>query len=363
MEIQTGADKMTSDPVNEEKLKFLCFGMGAIGTYIGGSLLNAGYPVSFIERPEAIEKAKANGLSLKLKDGSYQIDSVTIYSSLEEALSESEFDVALVAVKSFDSGSVAETIRPLSSKFPTLLCLQNGVENEMVYEDVLGKERVIGASIGTAVSKTGIGKIAVEKMRGIGIESTNALSSRIIQAFCEAGLNAKPYPRRADLKWSKMLSNLLGNATSAILNMTTAQIFSDPDIYRIEVEQVRETLSVMKHLDIHLVNLPGTPIKILIDVINSFPQNISRPLSYLGMGKGRGGKMPSFHIDLYNGQTRSEVSYLNGAVVRAGQRLGIATPVNQVLTETLEDLSSGKLKKEEFADHPEKLIELIQERK
>jgi 2-dehydropantoate 2-reductase len=98
-------------------------------------------------------------------------------------------------------------------------------------------------------------------------------------------------------------------------------------------------------------------------VIDSFPQALSRPLSYLGMGKGRGGKMPSFHIDLYHGQARSEVSYLNGAVVRAGQQLGIATPFNQVLTETLEDLSSGKLSKEEFAGHPERLIALIQERK
>jgi len=354
---------MANEPMSEAKVKFLCFGMGAIGTYIGGSLLLAGYPVSFIERPEAIEKAKANGLSLQLKDGTHKIDSVMIYSSLDEALQESEYDVALVAVKSFDSVSVAETIRPYSSKFPTLLCLQNGVENEAVYEDILGKERIIGASIGTAVSKTGIGKIAVEKMRGIGIESANPLSSIIIQAFCDAGLNAKPYPRRLDLKWSKMLSNLLGNATSAILNMTTAQIFSDPDIYRIEVAQVHETLAVMKKQGIHLVNLPGTPIKILIEVIDSFPQALSRPLSYLGMGKGRGGKMPSFHIDLYHGQARSEVSYLNGAVVRAGQQLGIATPVNQVLTETLEDLSSGKLSKEEFAGHPERLIALIQERK
>lgn len=350
-----------ADPNSEQKLRFLCFGMGAIGTYIGGSLRLAGYPVTFIERPEAIQKAKESGLSLQLKDGNHKIDDVTIYPSLDEAFEHESFDVALVAVKSFDSPSVAETIRKFQEQFPTLLCLQNGVENEAVFEEVLGKGRVIGASIGTAISKTGVGKIAVEKMRGIGIENTHSLSQRIIHAFCEAGLNAVGYPNRADLKWSKMLSNLLGNATSAILNMTPAQIFSDPRIYRIEVMQVRETLAVMQKQGIKVVNLPGTPIKALILLIKNLPMPWSRPISYLGMGKGRGGKMPSFHIDLYNNQPRSEVTYLNGAVVRAGSRLGIGTPVNQVLTDTLEKLAGGTLDKSEFAGHPEKLIALIQE--
>jgi 2-dehydropantoate 2-reductase len=347
----------------ERKLCFLCFGMGAIGTYIGGSLALAGYPVSFIERPDAVEKAKANGLSLKLTDGVHSIDSVTVYSSLEEAIQKDSFDVALVAVKSFDTPAVVENIRPFKVNFPTLLCLKNGVENESAFEEVLGKEQVLGASICTAISKTGIGRITVEKLRGIGIESSGVTSKKIIQAFCEAGLRARGYSNRADLKWSKMLSNLLGNATSAILNWTPAQIFSDPQTYRVEVEQILETLTVMNKLGIKVVNLPGTPIKPLIWLIQNFPVSLSRPISYLAMGKGRGAKMPSFHIDLYNGQTRSEVNYLNGAVVRAGIKLGVKTPVNRVLTETLEDLAAGKMKKDDFANFPEKLAIRIQETK
>ncbi len=333
--------------------------MGAIGTYIGGSLAAAGYDVAFTERPETIDVLKNKGLKIQTPAGLLQVKELTLYSSLAEALQSAKYDVALIAVKSFDTQSVLEEIRPLAAKFPPMLCLQNGVENEDLITSVLGKERVIGASIGTAVGKNGPGDVRVEKMRGIGIESGHVLSEKLIAAFSAAGLNAKGYAKRADLKWSKMLSNLLGNATSAILNWTPARIFSDPRIYAIEVAQVRETLAVMKAQGIHLVNLPGTPIALLIELMDRFPAFISRPIAAKGMGKGRGQKMPSFHIDLYHGQTRSEVSYLNGAIARAGMELGISTPVNRVLTEILETLASGKVSKEIFAHQPEKLIAKI----
>ena len=69
--------------------------------------------------------------------------------------------------------------------------------------------------------------------------------------------------------------------------------------------------------------------------------------------------MPSFHIDLYAGRTRSEVEYLNGAVVRAGERLGVGTPVNRVLTQTLIQLADGRLNKHDFAGQPHRLLSLI----
>ena len=347
----------------QKPLRFLCFGMGAIGSYIGGSLALAGNKVSFIERPESVSRAKSSGLTLNLPGGSHSIKGVTVYASLSEAMQSDAYDAVLVAVKSFDTNSVVEGIREWKETFPTLLCLQNGVENEAAFETVLGKERVLGASIATAISKNGVGKITVEKMRGIGIEATTPFALTLIKAFKLAGLNASGYPRRADLKWSKMLSNLLGNATSAILNWTPAQIFSDPQIYQVEVQQIRETLAVMQRLNIHVVNLPGTPIHPLIWLMTEFPSTISRPISYLALGKGRGAKMPSFHIDLYSGQTRSEVTFLNGAVVRAGENLGINTPVNRVLTETLEGLAAGRLDKQEYANHPEKLLASIRDSK
>jgi 2-dehydropantoate 2-reductase len=73
---------------------------------------------------------------------------------------------------------------------------------------------------------------------------------------------------------------------------------------------------------------------------------------------GRGGKMPSLHIDLQKGKTKSEVAVLNGAVVEAGWKTGVPTPVNAVLTETLMAIARGKLDWDEFRDRPGRLIDV-----
>ncbi|MFN3490844.1 MAG: ketopantoate reductase family protein, partial [Anaerolineales bacterium] len=78
-------------------------------------------------------------------------------------------------------------------------------------------------------------------------------------------------------------------------------------------------------------------------------------------GGGRGNKMPSFHIDLYSGRGKSEVEYLNGAVVREGKKLGIAAPANELLTNTLLSLTKKEIPLEEFANQPEKLLKRLQE--
>ena len=56
-----------------------------------------------------------------------------------------------------------------------------------------------------------------------------------------------------------------------------------------------------------------------------------------------------FHIDLHSGRGKSEVEYLHGEVVRAGEKFGVPTPVNKVLTETLLALTKGQLSLTEFA--------------
>jgi len=69
--------------------------------------------------------------------------------------------------------------------------------------------------------------------------------------------------------------------------------------------------------------------------------------------------MPSFHIDLHSGRGKSEVEWLNGAVVRYGKQKNIPTPVNELLTKTLMSLTRGETPVETFAHQPEKLLSLI----
>jgi 2-dehydropantoate 2-reductase len=120
-----------------------------------------------------------------------------------------------------------------------LLSLQNGVENEPLLESVLGKNKVIAGTVTSAVRRRAPGNILLERLRGMGIADGHPLSKQLVLVLSAAGLNARLYPSPSDMKWSKMLTNLLANASSAILDMTPSEILSHPGLYRVEVNQLR----------------------------------------------------------------------------------------------------------------------------
>jgi 2-dehydropantoate 2-reductase len=342
-----------------EPFNILCFGAGAIGTYIGGSLALSGCRVVFLERPEFAESLRENSLKLGLPQGERVVENPQIAASLPEALALGPFDAALLAVKSFDTPAFIAEILPYRDQIPPILCLQNGVDNEPALEAALGRDKVIPGTVTTAIGRRGAGDIKLEKLRGIGVYSGHPLSTRLVAAMEGAGLKPRAIPDAAAMKWSKMLTNLIANASSAILDMTPSEIFGDPRTFEMEIRMLRETLAVMDRKGIPVVDLPGTPVRALAWAIRYLPLAISRPLLAKAVGGGRGGKMPSFHIDLHAGRGQSEVDYLNGAVVRAGREVGVPTPVNEVLTQTLLALTSGEQSVVEYAHQPEKLIGLV----
>jgi 2-dehydropantoate 2-reductase len=337
--------------------------MGAIGTYIGGSLAAHGANVIFIEKIEFINESSSRGIHLSIGDNEIEVLNIKVTSDIRQALSGDPADVVLLAVKSNDTPSVLDSIKGFEKEFPPILCLQNGVENEGLIAQKLGEEKVFGGSITSAVGRSGLGNIKLEKLRGVGIETGHPISQMLIDWFNLSGLRAKGYESRADMKWSKMLTNLLANATSAILNWTPAQVYRHPITWRIELEQIREALEVMKKMHIHLVDLPGTPIKPLMILLNNLPASLSQSLIGAPLANGRGAKMPSFHIDLYGGKAISEVTFLNGAVSRYASKVGLHAPVNEGLCLLLEQIAAGKISKTEYAGQPEKLDQWLKDQK
>lgn len=350
-----------------ERLNVLTFGAGAIGTYIGGSLALAGHQVVFVERPDVVDELRQRGLRLDLtldkrrrSSERFVLDSsaFVVVAALEQALEYGPFDLALFALKSYDTAAALEETRPFVEKIPPLLCLQNGVENEAALGTALGADKVIPGTVTSSIGRRAAGDITLEKLRGVGLFAGHRLSERLAAAFEEAYLNPRLFPNPVDMKWSKMLTNLLGNATSAILNMTPAQVFAHPGLYRLEMMQLREALAVMTAMKIQVVDLPGTPVRMLARLAG-WPY-ILRPLAAAVLSKGRGRKMPSFYIDLHAGRNKSEVDWLNGAVVRAGRKVGIPTPVNEALNETLLALTRGEKPLEEYDHQPTALLGMLE---
>ncbi len=355
-------------PSSSKSLKILSFGAGAIGTYIGGSLALAGHTLVFVERPTGVEELRKRGLRLDLSADARRntkeafvipASGFVACASFEDALRHGPFDVALFALKSYDTAAALQDIKPIAAKMPPVLCLSNGVDNEPSLANILGAEKVIHGVVTTPVGRRAKGDIVLEKVRGVGIGAGHALSESLAAAFEAAYLNPRSFPNVISMKWSKLMINLLANATSAILDLNPIEVFANNELYQMEIQMLREGLAVMEAQNIPVTDLPGIPMRALA-IATRLPWWLSKPVVGRAAGSGRGGKMPSFHIDLHSGRGKSEVEYLHGAIVRAGEKFGVPTPVNKALTETLMAMTRGEISPADFARQPEKLLKRIQ---
>ena len=259
-------------------MRILCIGAGAIGICIGGSLAAEGEDVSFLVKPEQKDKFAGRELSILLKD---QVKKVKHFSLITESGGldkPSNFDCVLIAVKAFDTDDVIEILKKNRVSFKTILCLQNGVENEEKFRQAFPGCEIIGASIVSAVSRLDQTSVQIEKNRGIGLCGNGIHLGRIYDSLNGAGLKPKIYSDLQAMKWSKMISNLFANATSGILDMTPMEIYSREGLFRIERAQILEGLAVMKGADLKVENLPGLPLKMLVFVIRFLPDVFLQPL-------------------------------------------------------------------------------------
>ena len=327
---QSPYPKRTNSPIS-----LLIFGAGAIGSYIGGGLLANDHKIVFLEHPKPAEKLRQQGLSWYNGSISLHFDNLIVVDNLQDALAQGPYDASIFALKAYDTPSAIESLRASRAQLPPMVCFQNGVENENTLRQIYLKQNIIAGIVTSAIGRQEIGNIIVEKERGIGIADTHPVSQKVASAMIEAGFNLRLYADERSLKWSKLITNLLANASCAILDMSPAQVLLHPGLYRLEIEQLRETLRVMSALNIKVENLPATPVRALTTAVQYLHPCLSQPLISRIAGSGRGGKMPSFHIDLFSNKGKTEVDYLNGAVVRFGEQLSIPTPVNTLLNTTL----------------------------
>jgi 2-dehydropantoate 2-reductase len=157
------------------------------------------------------------------------------------------------------------------------------------------------------------------------------------------------------MKWSKLVANLVGNASSAILDMSPAEIYGHPAAFGVERRQILETLAVMRRLGLRPVALPGANVPLLAFGVR-FPAVIARPIMRRIIGGARGRKDPSLRIHATSGTGPSEVQWLNGAVARAADRLGVPAPVNRRLTELVEEVLTVPERRAWFRAKPDRLV-------
>lgn len=337
-------------------MHYFVFGTGAVGGLLGTRLALADHPVTFLARPRLAKSLQRYGMRLKGEGPSGWLQHASVVTKPEHELQTNPPDVILLTVKAYDCLGAAKTLqRSLARRSIPVVSLFNGVNNEQTLAENIGPENVIPATLTTAVQMVEPGVFQVERERGLGLASRHPLADALQREMSAAGIEIRRYADSTSMKWSKLLTNIVTNASSAILGWPPGMVFGHKGVAKLELQALGEALRVMRRLEVKPVNLPGVPIALLGRAL-VLPAGVLRPVLARIVTSGRGDKLPSFNYDL--GRGRSEVTWLNGAVVRAGEDLGLATPANRVLTNVLLGLVSGETRPDTFKNQPERLLDL-----
>ena len=270
----------------------------------------------------------------------------------------------ILAVKLFDLEAALET----AARWPDapVLTVQNGVGAEAIVAAARGAPLIAGSLTASIVAVPG----GVRRLRrgGLGLAAVHGEApgrlATTAAAFAEGGLATRVYPDAVAMKWSKLVANLVGNASSAILDLDPGAIYADPHGFAIERRQLLEARAVMGALGIAPVDLPGAAVRPLL-LGARLPASLGRPVLARAIGGARGGKSPSLRLHVRGGEGSppqpgpTEVRWLNGAVVREAAQRGVAAPVNAALEALVEEVAADAGRAAWFSGRPDRLREAV----
>ncbi|MFN2449290.1 MAG: ketopantoate reductase family protein [Candidatus Baltobacteraceae bacterium] len=294
-------------------MKVYIVGAGAVGTYLGDALQSVNLQVVYAPR---------------------DLDAVQPFDA----------DLAIVAVKAYDTEGAVTTLRKAIA-YPekcVFMTPQNGVGNEERLADAFGADNTVAAALTTPVDRSlaldGRGKAAAREgglaLAPLGKNAYNWL----VATFASAGLKTNTVSDWRTLKWSKLALNVVANASCAILNVLPNRLVHFDEIFTLEIRAIREVRAVMSAMGLTPIDLPRYPVRAL-QAIATLPSPIARRLLTGRVAGARGTKPPSLLLDLRAGKAQTEVDFLNGSVASAAREHGIPAPVNSVYARVLDDIA------------------------
>ncbi|MDZ4252634.1 MAG: 2-dehydropantoate 2-reductase [Sulfuritalea sp.] len=285
-------------------MKIAVMGAGAVGCYYGGMLARAGHAVVLVGRPQHVAAIERDGLLLDAQSFREHV----ALAATADAGGVAGAQLVLCCVKSTDTAAAAAAMAPHLAADAIILSLQNGVDNAERLQASLGRE-VLPAVVYVATEMAGPGHVK-HHGRGELVIGPSRHGAELAQLFAAAGVPVQISDNVAGALWTKLIINCAWNALSAITQLPYGRVAAGAGVDQVMRDIVAECLAVAQAAG---VTLPGDIHQAVADIARTMPGQLSSTAQDLARGK------------------RSEIDHLNGFVLRRGEALGIATPVNRVL--------------------------------
>lgn len=295
-------------------MKICILGSGALGSTFGAALSEAGHETWLLNRPGAhIDTIRHNGLAV-IEDDVERSVRINATSRAEEV---GPVDLLIVLVKSFATARAIADAGALVGPETVVLSLQNGLGHEDLLAEAVGRDKVIAGKtyVGGVLLAPGRIRCGVDGKRTFIGELDGQVSARVSQiaeVFRGAGLATRVSENILGTMWDKLLVNVSTGALTGITMLTYGQLYSEPLLRETALAAVAEAIAVAQAAGVTL--------------------SLTEPEQAWNLASA--GLPASFKTSMQQSLEKgsiTEIDFINGAVVRLGQRHGIATPVNATL--------------------------------
>jgi 2-dehydropantoate 2-reductase len=304
-------------------LKICILGAGSLGCAIGGVLTEVGHEVWLINRnANQVEAMNRRGLILR-ENG---IDRTVAVRAATVAQDAGVVELVIVLVKSFHTEQAMQAATSLLGPGTVVLSLQNGLGHEDILASIVGRERVLAGKTYAGGSPLGVGHVTIGiqgKDTHIGELDGRVTErvQRIAALFNAAGLLTLVSDNIMGTIWDKLLINVATGAITGITGLTYGDLYKQPELQACGVAAVAEAMAVARASGIDL--------------------SITEPSqAWHKAGAGLPYEFRTSMLQSLDKGSITEIDFVNGAVVRWGQRSGVPTPVNQTLVACIKGIES-----------------------
>ncbi|HEX9685621.1 MAG TPA: 2-dehydropantoate 2-reductase [Burkholderiales bacterium] len=328
------------------KRKIAVLGCGAIGGSVSADLTQAGYDITVIDQwPAQVEALKATGLHVQMADGDVTVP-IQAHHLCELASANLEFDIVLLAVKSYDHRWMAEFIKPYLKRDGVLVGVMNGMNDDSI-ASIVGRDRTVGCCIELSAEIFTPGLVqrntthqgtwfAVGELDGLYTPRVKEIQS-ILSHVARCDVTGNIY----GAKWTKLIANTMTMGPHGLLGLRNGEAATLPGMADIAAAIGRESLAVGAALGYRIEPIFGLRAD---EFAGTSEENLATTREALMRHVGSRSRTAPIH-DHIKGR-KSEMEFITGVVSRKGRELGIPTPCNDAVLEIDQGINRGELKME-----------------